>query len=332
MKWENLDNIKFNNSYRESTILTNQFDNENIAPCNSCNQIDNLPQTVRQNCCCKKSMIEALKLLCNTELSDLIDFEKFAFLTDTFIVGARLVLLKLGTEEKDNLSNLDGKFKRFSPCNCDLIDIEGTAVYNVPLPVSVTDLLEQLTEFIKLIIDLLETQGGVFGAIVAVLKAILDLLAVEDLGEQILQAILDFIIKFFTTLPMVDTASLCAIESIAFQVKYVESTSDDKTRDELTEENYQKAKYILQNQLDKNTKNKCGECSCNCNCDDCCCTDSILNELFSSNLSRKVSLAAGNLTLREATILGVKGDVLVLANDKKRRFYFVCANSVKFLE
>lgn len=124
----------------------------------------------------------------------------------------------------------------------------------------------------------------------------------------------------------------CKEHILTFKCCFYIIVADDTTRDELTDRNYQQAKCILQNLLDRTSKNNCGECKCNCECDDCCCVDSILNELFSSNLSRKVTLTAGNLTLREASILGVKGDVLVLANDKKRRFYFVCANAVQFLE
>lgn len=287
---------------------------------------------LRMNCCCKKSMIEALKLLCNTELANLIDFEKFAFLTDNFIVGARLVLLRLGSDEKDNLSNLDAKFKRFSPCNCDLIDIEGTAAYTVPLPLSITDLAEQITILIENVIDIVGQQEGILGTAVDILKELLRIFDPSDFGQEVLKAILDFLIDYFTTIPTVDAASLCSIETIAFEAKREDTLpASDITRDELAEKNYQQAKLILQNQLDRKPR-KCGECNCNCKCDDCCCTDSILNELFNSNLSRKITLTAGNLTLREATILGVKGDVLVLSNDKKRRFYFVCANTVQFLE
>lgn len=221
MKWEDFKIDSYDN-----TINTDSNSRKISTDC-PCNQSQPTNTNIRTNCCCKKSMIEALKLLCNTELANLVDFEKFAFLTNSFIVGARLVLLKIGSDEKDNLSNLDGKFKRFSPCNCDLIDIEGTAAYDVPLPVSVTDLAEQLTEFIKLILDLLGQQDGIIGTLVDILKAILSLIEAESFSEEILQAILDFLIKFFTTVPMVDKASLCSIDSIAFQIKYVDKIVAD---------------------------------------------------------------------------------------------------------
>lgn len=341
MKWENWDNFKNDRCECETNSVNDRTDRNENSVSYSCGDViqsncsSTLPMPVVTNsrsCCCKKSMIEALKLLCNTDIANLIDFEKFAFITNSFIVGARLVLLKLGSDEKDNLSNLDGKFKRFSPCNCDLIDIEGTVAYDVPLPISITDLTEQLIELIENIIDILGEQGGILGTIVNVLKEILEVFQAGDFTQDLLEAIINFLIQFFTTIPSVDTASLCAINTIAFEIKRADEAINDNTRDELTERNYKIAKGMLQNQLDKTGKRNCAECICNCECDDCCCTKGILNELFNSNLSRKVTLTAGNLTLREATVLGVKGDVLVLANDKKRRFYFVCANAVQFLE
>lgn len=315
-------------------IIDNSCENQNQNSCH-CNLAEKKPSNPERTCCCKKSMIEALKLLCNTELSDMIDFEKFAFISNTFIVGARLVLLKIGSDEKDNLSNLDGSFKRFSACNCDLIEIGGTAAYNVPLPVSITDLTEQIIQLIKNIVDIIGDQGGILGTIVQVLNELTKLFSPGDFGEKILQAIIDFIVDYFTTLPVVDTASLCNLDAVAFQVKYVDLNSTvDETREEATEKNYRKAKAILTSKLEKTcfNNNTMPNCNNKCDCDDCCCKDSILNELFNSNLSHKATLTAGNLTLREATVLGVKGDVLVIANDKKRRFYFVCSEAVEFLE
>lgn len=79
----------------------------------------------REGCtCCKASMRDALKLLCSNQISDLLDFDGFAFLTSHLIVGARPTALS--STARDNLSDLSGTFRRFSPCNCDLIDISGT--------------------------------------------------------------------------------------------------------------------------------------------------------------------------------------------------------------
>ena len=73
--------------------------------------------------CCKRSLRDALKLLCSNTISDVVDFDAFAFLTDSGVVGATPTVM---TEtDTDNLGGLTGTFRRFSPCNCDLIDIEG---------------------------------------------------------------------------------------------------------------------------------------------------------------------------------------------------------------
>lgn len=290
------------------------------------------PMVVNQDCCCKKSMIDSLKLLCDTELANLIDFERFAFISDSFIVGAKLVLLKIGSDEKDNLSNLEGKFKRFSPGNCDIIDIEGTACYNFPLIVSASDLKEQLTSFIKQIIDIIGVNDGVLGTTADILKEVLKIFDPLDFTEELFQAILDFILKYFTTLTKVNAASICNLQSIAFQIKDVTSTSsDDKTGYDLTGKNYEKAKKLFMDKLDRRCNGECGECKCNCDCENCCCNKGVKNELIDSNLSKKATITAGNLTLRDALVLGTKGNVMVFANDKKRRFYFVCENAVQFL-
>lgn len=285
----------------------------------------------RENCCCKKSMKEALQVLCNTELGQLIDFKKFAFISDSFTVGAKLVLLDLGNGPKDNLSDLSGMFKRFSPCDCDLIEIEGAAYYNFPQIVSITELAEHLKRFINTILGIIR-EDPLFGTLVKILEEILKLIDLEGFTEAILKAIYDFLINYFTTIPTVDKASLCGISAIAFESKYVSTGIGDCSGDELTRQNFEKAKHLISCQLEHSCPTECGKCKADCDCDDCCCVDSILQELFSSNLTQNVTLTAGSLAIQEATVLGVKGDVLVLANEEKQRFYLVCANAVEFIQ
>jgi len=74
--------------------------------------------------CCKLSLREALKLLCSNTISALVDFDAFAFLTDSGVVGATPTAMS--PTDTDNLGVLNGTFRRFSPCNCELIDIAGT--------------------------------------------------------------------------------------------------------------------------------------------------------------------------------------------------------------
>ncbi len=81
-------------------------------------------------CCCKASMAAALELLSGTRLADLVDFDAFFFLTDTFSVGGTLSAPMAGAP--DNLAALQASFRRFSPCNCDLLDVTGSAYYALP--------------------------------------------------------------------------------------------------------------------------------------------------------------------------------------------------------
>lgn len=99
---------------------------------------DSLP-----TCCCKASMAEALRLLCGTELANLVDFESFFFLTDTLAVGGPLTV---PSSEPDNIGSLNATFRRFSPCNCDLIDVDGTAYFAIPgTATPALDPVDQLT-------------------------------------------------------------------------------------------------------------------------------------------------------------------------------------------
>ena len=109
------------------------------------------PPQVEEGCCCKQSFRAALGLLCDERISSLLDFDTAAFITDTYTAGTKLAGGKPyagtpGTQAEgdagdtagakgkptppcpcgasDNLGSLYGSFRRFSPCSCDLIDIE----------------------------------------------------------------------------------------------------------------------------------------------------------------------------------------------------------------
>lgn len=218
--------------------------------------------------CCKASMREALKLLCCNQVSDLLDFDGFAFVTDDLIVGAQPMTMT--GDSKDNLGPLSGTFRRFSPCNCDLIDIAGCAY-------------------------------GPFGALIDV-----------------------------------DQATLCSLSAIVFQVKGCgvgTSTPPTTNCDCLTtpEARYRRVRDLLQCQLSA-VDRACGECICHCDCtDDCCCAQGVLAALSGVSLNKRATLIAGLLALRNVTVLGTTGNVLVLGNDDDNRFYFVCANKVEML-
>lgn len=268
-----------------------------------------------RTCCCKKSMADALKLLSNTNISDHIDFHKFAFLSPTFLVGTKLILIELGNEEKDNLAELSGEFKRFTVGNSDTIDIAGTAAYNIPIPFSLLESAEDICDFLKKIITILEGMEGA-GTLIAILREISNLLMVEEFTEALLRAILDFLISWFTVLPVVNQASLCEIQAIAFELKFAET--------------YDYVKSVLQEGL-AHTHTGFGEYKGHHKGDDCCCNEGIKFGLLSANASHTVTLTAGNLILQRVQALGSIGNTLVFGNEREGRFYFVCADTVQFL-
>ena len=223
--------------------------------------------------CCKASMRRALKLLCCNQISDLLDFNGFAFVTDDLIVGAQPEMMCECS--KDNLGPLCGTFRRFSPCNCDLIDIGGMAY-------------------------------GPFGCLVDV-----------------------------------DQATLCSLSALVFQVQGESASCPGATPTVPVCEcstvpttpggRYLRVRSLLQCQLDR-VDSDCGDCVCRCDCaDNCCCADAVLAALSSMSMNKRATLVAGLLALRNVSVLGTIGNVLVLGNDTDNRFYFVCANKVEML-
>ncbi len=84
---------------------------------------------VSNPCCCKSSMVEALRLLCGNTLGSLVDFNAFFFLTDALAVGSPL---SVPGSDTDNITTPYAGLRRFSPCNCDLLDVTGTAYFALP--------------------------------------------------------------------------------------------------------------------------------------------------------------------------------------------------------
>ena len=97
-------------------------ESENSAP--SCPSKPSHDHDDKDSCCCKGSMVEALQLLCSESVSSLVDFDKFFFLTDALAVGSTLAVP--GTDS-DNIDPPAATLRRFSPCNCALLDVAGTA-------------------------------------------------------------------------------------------------------------------------------------------------------------------------------------------------------------
>ncbi len=91
-----------------------------------CGQTDPDPDPT---CCCKASMAEALQLLCGETIGSLVDFDAFFFLTDSLALGSSLTIPGADT---DNIGTPAASLRRFAPCNCDLLDVDGTAYFAVP--------------------------------------------------------------------------------------------------------------------------------------------------------------------------------------------------------
>lgn len=110
---------------------------------------------------------------------------------------------------------------------------------------------------------------------------------------------------------------LCAIRAVAFGVAEGACCAE-------TEQNYLQLKTLLWQAL------HCGSCISNsplatkptpCDAQTGCIEG-----------RRTLSLTAGPLLVAGAAVLGTVGDVIVLANDKDRRFYFVCCGAVDFTD
>ena len=251
------------------------------------------PPQVDEGCCCKQSFRAALGLLCDQQISGLLDFDGAAFLTSTYTAGTSLTGGRAAEEAgphdrdgdrmpcrpeppapaepngpSDNLGRLTGSFRRFAPCTCDLLDID----------------------------------AGLYAA-----------------GEKP---------SGFTA----NQVSLCHLDAVVIQGAGAGSKgglfAGDAARD------FRCLCDRLAQRLGP-AGDVCAQgprpCSCACDGRDCCCAAGLLDTLARNNLSRRVSLAAGLLVLKNVTLMGAMGNVLVLSNDADSRLYFVCVNSVQFI-
>jgi len=216
-------------------------------------------------CCCKASMDEALRILCSTELNELVNFGSFFFLTDALSIGGVLETTLPTEGPADNIASATGTLERFSPCNCDLLEIAGTAYFAVSA-----------------------------GSAVA--------------------------------LDTTDSVSVCALRAVAFQLAEADDEADQDAQD-------RRAIRLLRRAIRcaGGDTNSCGICEAHCDCDSCCCNAGLLTELSRRNLSRQATLTAGRLLLRDVSVLGSVGSVLVLWNETDRRVYLVCVDAVEVL-
>ena len=125
--------------------------------------------------------------------------------------------------------------------------------------------------------------------------------------------------------------NLCQLDAVVIQAAAA-TAEGDLTAEEVAARNFRCIRSLLAQRLTP-CGSPCGQTACSCACDgrDCCCAAGLLSALAQNNLSRRVSLTAGLLVLRNAQLLGTVGNVLVLANESNNRLYFVCVNSVQFI-
>lgn len=82
--------------------------------------------------CCREGFRQAFQLLCGEELSELLDFDLAAFVTEHYVAGAAVAETVSADGPSDNLvSPLAGTLLRLTPCSRDLLNISGT-LYAVP--------------------------------------------------------------------------------------------------------------------------------------------------------------------------------------------------------
>lgn len=240
------------------------------------------PSQVEEGCCCKQSFRAALGLLCDQQISGLLDFDTAAFITNSYTAGTVLTPITPPEEENaaaapaavvptvtpaDNLGVPTGSFRRFAPCSCDLLDIDAELYTAAEAAVNFT-------------------------------------------ANQV---------------------NLCQLDAVVIQAAAA-TAEGDLTAEEVAARNFRCIRSLLAQRLTP-CGSPCGQTACSCACDgrDCCCAAGLLSALAQNNLSRRVSLTAGLLVLRNAQLLGTVGNVLVLANESNNRLYFVCVNSVQFI-
>ncbi|MFR3567868.1 MAG: CotA family spore coat protein [Paraclostridium sordellii] len=311
------------------------------------------PQPKQVQCCCKLGIKRATEILGADRVRQFINFNAAAFITDFFLVGTELTTLGVN----DNLGALTGSLEKLNPCVCDLLDISGPLAYpevlNPALLEELTDLLGLTTPILTLLNTATTTIEGVSDALAALITALNALLAglgtalspvltglvdaltdtltaVTDIVSELIVGLINILIGLFSDEASVganaELASLCAIKAMAFEV-----LGDTPA---LQVANYNIIKEALR-------FFQCETQDCNPTCDDCCCSNGIMSELVSGNLTGRASLTAGSLVLTDVEILGCAGNALILGAPfipattttpaVNAKIYVVCAEAVQFI-
>ena len=303
---------------------------ETAQPSCSCQQDTAAPQTAAApaadatTCTCRDAMATALRLLCSGDLAGLVDFSRFSFIGQNYLIGTYRTCPCGKTGTYDNLATtLAGSFNRFTPCSCDLIDISGT-VYDAT-PVADSDLVSTLLSTLS------ENLDGVTGAdnVIAALTALAERTNPDSANYRadLLAAFLPLLGGCSCPQVTVDEVSLCALTAIVFEAAGSTATAQQA--------NYQALKQILLQILRPKCPPPCPPCAppqpqpCSVPCN--CKNTGILASLDRCGMVQALSLTAGPLLLTDVTLLGAIGSVLILANDAQSRIYYVCSETVEFL-
>lgn len=116
-----------------------------------------IPQ-VDEGCCCKQSFRAAFQLLGDSVVSELLDFDQAAFITEDYVAGTTLEAAVGTVTPADNLVEpLAGSFRRLSPCSCDLLDITGLLYTPPATATGLTVTQVNLCELLAVAIDLADT-------------------------------------------------------------------------------------------------------------------------------------------------------------------------------
>lgn len=90
------------------------------------------PESKEDDCCCKKDMRKALKLLFHPLIKGAVEFNEFAFIGKNFLVGTAIEDDD-DPDDNDNIFEPNATLACIDPCHSDFIKITGSAV-RYPIP------------------------------------------------------------------------------------------------------------------------------------------------------------------------------------------------------
>lgn len=267
--------------------------------CGCGQSVSGVQDSAAGSCACRSSMVQALQMLLRSGLRNLVDFTRFAFVTERVVVGANLAQPDTTAASYDNLSDtLAADFGGFTPGACDYVDVSGTAYSTAVAPTAAgcfRSILDAITQ------NAAVTAGSELATLVTALTDLTGQTTPGTAGyNETLTAALNAALACGTDTGLqVSRLALCDILAVAF-----ETASAD----------YQSARQLLQNIMQPPCQTSCPPYP-----DPCC-------DFEDTGTGRSVSLSVGPLDVSGAVVLGKLGGVTVLANDTEQRFYFVCSD------